>query len=326
MSSPLPATPTVSPLDAARQAIELTRGRLFPFRFDRWIALGFVAFLDQCGRAGGGSGGARFRGDPLPGVPGLPRWPGPDLPSWPGFDLGLTLAVASVVLVVVAALLALVLWVNSRGIFMYLDDVATGRSDVVRPWREHAELAQSLWIWRLGLALATLGGLSLLAALGALLYALARRQLLTPGTALAAGLVGLVPLALLLLLAAGLVSLALRDFVAPIQLARRISCGEALPLALELVRANAGPLAVYVLLKIAFTVLLVMAALVLGCGTCCLGFLPVVAQTILQPALYFERAWSLELLRGLGYDLFPEPVAPPPGPPPPPVPPPAVAG
>jgi hypothetical protein len=31
----------------------------------------------------------------------------------------------------------------------------------------------------------------------------------------------------------------------------------------------------------------------------------VVAQTILQPAYYFERAWPLHVLRRLGYDLFP---------------------
>ena len=57
-----------SPIEAAREAFEHTRRRLFPFRFERWLALGFVAFLDQCGR--GGVGGT------LPGGP-----PGGSLPS-----------------------------------------------------------------------------------------------------------------------------------------------------------------------------------------------------------------------------------------------------
>jgi hypothetical protein len=48
-----------------------------------------------------------------------------------------------------------------------------------------------------------------------------------------------------------------------------------------------------------------LAALVVGCCTCCCGFLPVVAQTVLQPAYYFERAWPLFLLRRLGYDVLP---------------------
>src|SRR5258706_3975365 len=56
-----PLAPRVSALDAVGEAIEYTKRNLFPFRFERWLALGFVAFLDQCGRGGGGS----F------------RWPGP---------------------------------------------------------------------------------------------------------------------------------------------------------------------------------------------------------------------------------------------------------
>jgi len=47
--------------------------------------------------------------------------------------------------------------------------------------------------------------------------------------------------------------------------------------------------------------------LTLGCGlsslTCCCILLPVVTQTALQPLFFFERAWSLYLLRQMGYDL-----------------------
>ena len=38
-----------------------------------------------------------------------------------------------------------------------------------------------------------------------------------------------------------------------------------------------------------------------------------ISHTILQPLLYFERAWSLCILRQAGYDLFP--ALPPPAPP-----------
>jgi hypothetical protein len=59
-----------------------------------------------------------------------------------------------------------------------------------------------------------------------------------------------------------------------------------------------------VVLKIAWVFAVVIALMIAGCLTCCCGFLPVVAQTLLQPAFYFERAWSLFLLRQLGYDLI----------------------
>jgi hypothetical protein len=52
-----------------------------------------------------------------------------------------------------------------------------------------------------------------------------------------------------------------------------------------------------------------LAAVIVGCCTCCFGFLPVVAQTILQPAFYFDRAWPVYLLRLLGHDPFPAPPA-----------------
>jgi len=71
-------------------------------------------------------------------------------------------------------------------------------------------------------------------------------------------------------------------------------------------------------LKMVFVIVTGITALLAGCFTCCLGFLPVIHHTLLQPLYYFERAWSLCLLRQAGYDLFP---APPPGslplPPPP---------
>ena len=63
------------------------------------------------------------------------------------------------------------------------------------------------------------------------------------------------------------------------------------------------PFLLYVLLKVVFEVaqgvLLVFAA----CLTLCCILLPVVTQTALQPLFFFERAWSLYLLRQMGYDL-----------------------
>ena len=50
--------------------------------------------------------------------------------------------------------------------------------------------------------------------------------------------------------------------------------------------------------------LLVVVSVLVGCLTCCLGFLPIIRHTLLQPFLYFERAWSLELLRQLGESPF----------------------
>jgi hypothetical protein len=46
-----------------------------------------------------------------------------------------------------------------------------------------------------------------------------------------------------------------------------------------------------------------------GCLTCCIGFLPVVMQVLFQPLFYFERSWSLFVLKQLGFDLTTQPAA-----------------
>jgi hypothetical protein len=295
---------STSATDAARDAVDLVKRRLFPFQFERWFALGFVAFLDQCGRGGGGpsfpSGGGSG------GSPGGLGEGGekPDLSAvgdWISGHVLIIVGITAAVLVLVVGLTALVLWVNSRGVFMYLDNVATGRSDVARPWREHKEKASSYFAWSFGASLAAMAG-----ALVLLVPILWMAFLLLTGVTTAAvlGIVAAGLAFLLLVVAVGLFSVLLRDFAAPLQMHLGIPCGQALGTAWGLVKGNAGSFVAYVVLKIVFGIGAGIVAMLVGCCTCCLGFLPVVCQTILQPLLYFERAWSLCLLRQAGFDLL----------------------
>jgi hypothetical protein len=299
---------------AAQEAMEHTRRRLFPFRFETWLVLGFATFLDQCGRQWSSPG--PFRVDDLHGG-------GPDLsglPDWIAAHAAHLTVVVAIALVLLVGLTALVLWINCRGIFIYMDDVATGRAEIARPWREHAERSQSLFAWRFGIAMAALVVLVLVAAVGvavavALRGASRSAAPLGPGLAvlLMAGAIAGLFLLFLAVCALGLVSLALRDFVAPLQWQAGVSCTAAIKLFLALLRRNPGTFVVYVLLKLVFAMALGIAFLLAGCLTCCCAFLPVVGQTVLQPFFYFERSWSLHLLRSLGHDLLPAPT-PPPGP------------
>jgi hypothetical protein len=312
---PAPAlAPRVSPLDAIGEAIDHTKRNLFPFRFDRWLALGFVAFLDQCGRGGG----TNFR-VPTPGSGGGTRGGGGGatemraVTDWLGSHVALVVGITAVVLTLIIALIALVVWINSRGAFMYLDNVATGRADVVRPWREHADRAHSLFAWRFVIGIATLMGVAVLVGLAGLLVFAYAKGRLAGFAALAVGLLVLLPILLVMIVASAVVSMALRDFVAPLQWRLGVSCGEAARVLGPLVNAHRGSFAAYVGLKVAFGVTAAIVTLAAGCLTCCCGFLPVVSQTLLQPLFYFERAWSLVFLRQLGHDVFalpaPGPVA-----------------
>jgi len=217
----------------------------------------------------------------------------------------LVLTGAAAAIVAVAAVLAVILWINARGTFMYLDNVASGRAEVRRPWREHAGTAWSYFGWRYALSFgsfmvfALVVGIVLASVLGVL-----NGRVDSPSGGLA--LLALVPLVMVLLLSAPILALALvalRDFVAPLQMSTGLSCGSAAGLLETLITAQPGVFIVYALLKLLFVVLSSVVVAVISCLTCCIGFLPLVKQTIFQPLYYFERAWPLFLLRQLGYDL-----------------------
>ncbi|HET7746885.1 MAG TPA: hypothetical protein VFM29_06265 [Vicinamibacteria bacterium] len=286
-------------IDAAGDALEQTRRALFPFSFERWLVLGLAAFLDQCGR--GGFGGT------LPTIPpggggggpmGLPESvTAPDMERM----LPTVALVAAVVVLVILAFVLLALWVGSRGIFVYAHCVATGRVEIAAPWRAHARKANSLFLWRLGLAGAVIAALLGIVAAGAAVALTARGD--GPGVAHVAFAVVAMAALFLLVAAASFGSMALRDFVAPLQLATGTGCGPAVRLLLDLVRAHPVAFFLYILLKIVLGIVQGVVVLAAACLTCCVVLLPVVAQTVLQPVFYFERAWPIHLLKRLGHDV-----------------------
>ncbi len=299
-----------SPVEALREAFDHTRRQLFPVRVEKWLVLGLLAFLDQCGRSfrGGGSGFGGHGHGPLPGG-------GADsgeVASWiQRAAEWLSLHAAAVAGGVLAGVLALalltaiLLWFNARGVFMYLDDVATGRADVARPWRQHAVAASSYFGWSLGLSLAMLFLVLVLVGVAAsVAVAVATGRVQGTGAWLTGA--AMTPVALLLVLALpclALAAVALRDFVAPLQIATGLPCGESARVLESLVLANPGAFVLYLLLKIVVAVASGIVIALLGCLTCCIAFLPVVMQVVFQPLFFLDRAFSVFLLRQLGYDV-----------------------
>jgi hypothetical protein len=214
-------------------------------------------------------------------------------------------AVGAVAFVIVFAVVAaVVLWLNARGVFMYLDAVGSGRTDVGRLWSEHRHAASSYFGWSLGITLAGLFAVLLAAGLAVtVVFAFASGRLGGPGGWLAAA--AMAPVFLLLALALPILALAavaLRDFVAPLQVATGLPCGAAARLLEALALAQPGTFVLYLLLKLLVVIASGVVIVVGGCLTCCLGFLPVVMHVVFQPVFHFERGISLALLRQMGYD------------------------
>jgi hypothetical protein len=63
-----------------------------------------------------------------------------------------------------------------------------------------------------------------------------------------------------------------------------------------------GAFVLYLILKLVLVIATGVVIAVLGCLTCCVGFLPIVMQVVFQPLFYLERSFSVCLLRQLGHD------------------------
>ncbi|HLX07664.1 MAG TPA: hypothetical protein VKY89_07350 [Thermoanaerobaculia bacterium] len=313
MASPPAQVSVVAPLQAA---IEHVRRLLFrPFALATWCTIGFCAWL-------AGLGGAQFTWM-NPQVP-LSRGgqDGSRLPSWQGAseaweqvrdevmrNLYWILPLAATLACLIAAFCVLMIWLSSRGEFMFLHCVALGRAEVAVPWRQHARKARSLFLFRLALGLiAAVLLLSLLATVVVFVVQIVRQ--------------GATPLASLLpLLAAGLALVVIgigfgviakltRDFVVPIMFLRDGTCREAWRELLGLFAGGFHLLVLYLLFQIVLALaigIVVLAAVIASCCIAgCLLVLPYVGTVFLLPVLVFQRAYSIYYLAQLGpqVDLF----------------------
>ena len=316
MASPPAQVSVTTPI---QPAIERAKRLLFqPFDLGKWFAIAFCAWLAHLGE-GGYAYSARLPGR-FPSSLGIPRVP--DSSSWTGPGAGweqvrdevtrnlywiVPLAVAFAVLIVVLGLL--MVWLSSRGEFMFLHCVALDRAEVAVPWRQHAAKARSLFLFRLAVGLiAMVPILLLLAIIGFAVVRIFRQgdieqvawlPLITAGLALVA--VGLV---------FAIVAKLTRDLVVPIMFLRGGTCREAWSELLGLFAGRFHLLIVYLLFQIVLGLAIGIGILVIVIATCCLAgcllILPYLGTVALLPVLVFQRAYSLYYLGQLGarYDVF----------------------
>jgi hypothetical protein len=297
-----PTRPSV--LDPVSRAIERTGRILFrPFQIEKWFVLGFCAWLAHLGEGGSGGGnlGNRLRGDRIE----------DDLDTawdWLREHLVLILILASIAFVVGLV----VLWIQSRGKFLFLEGVARNRAAVAEPWRRFAALGDSLFSLRLLLSLI---GLGVVLVLGSFLLRDLRNALGDHGFGSEEMLLLVLwGLALSpLVLAAALVGLILEDLVVPIMWLRGVGVLEASKEALAFVSANLWIFVLYVLFKILLAIAIGLITCVSVCVTCCIVALPYLGVVILLPLYVFRRCYSIEFLAQFGpqYAGLAEPAEPP---------------
>jgi hypothetical protein len=294
------------------QAIDRVKKILFqPFDLGRWFVIGFCAWLAYLGEGGGSGGGFNFGGRHGQGAESLRN----------GFEqareyvlqnLAWIVPLAIMLLVLGVAVWLILIWLSSRGRFMFLHCVALNAAEVRVPWTKFAPEANSLFVFRLLIGI--IGLVLMLPVVGAfvlvVLSMLSHHEVSPVGLLLAIALV-------FLMIAVGIVFWVIgrltRDFVVPLQFLRRSRILDAWRELGAVLRGNLGHLILYLLFRIVLAICIAVIVVAVVLATCCIAgclfALPYLGTVFLLPILVFERAYSLHYLAQFGpeYDVFSPP-------------------
>ena len=300
---------TISYIAPFERAWARTRRILFDrFTPERWLVLGFAAFLaglaaEWTGRGFSPARGVRF-GSALDRTVLLPQ----DLLVHSMFNKLWFLGLPFLLLALLVTLA--LLWISSRGKFVFLENLARERGAIVAPWRYYGRLGDSLFLWRVGYGLALLvlfgvvfspmifvresvrhwdgfGVFGLLAAMGSLVFGL---------------LIGIV---------AAYVALFLEGFVVPLMYQRGITATAAWRVVWSLLQRHPAEFLLVGLLVGAAWLLVAACLFVVNLVTCCLLFLllwvPYLNALVLLPLTSVFRLYTVEFLEQFGeeYRILP---------------------
>ncbi len=301
-------------LNPLGRAWERMKQALFrPFDLHKWFVVGFNAFLAGLAEGYNGGGGGRSTrrasfGEFLD-FPGRAwEW----LNQHPGWF-------ATIIFIAAAAIVFLIvlLWLSSRGKFMFLDNVVHNRAEVANPWREYRREGDALFVWRLVFSLVVIA----LFVAFAVFFFLTAAELWeeSPGHRLPVSyFVGLGLIFLVLIVVTGFVSLFLDSFVVPLMYKDRLTAIQGWRRFLALLGRHPFAFILYGFLMLGLMLLFVATVIVAGIVTCCIGWIllviPYIGTVVTLPVWYTFRAFSLEFLGQFGpeYGLFPQAEAQPP--------------
>lgn len=312
---PVPQNVSVTvPVD---QAIGRVKLMLFqPFNLARWFVIGFCAWLALLGKGGfHGGTGYNFGSHHGPGGAGNLRQAIEQARDFVIQNLAWMLPVALAMVVLGVALWIVILWLSSRGRFMFLHCVAHNRAEVRLPWHRYANEGNSLFWFRLMLGIAGFITMSPGVA-GIILLVVQMVNAGAPSFGGVAGVGGLALALMLLILLWQVVAKFTEDFVVPIQFIQGGTTRQGWLALVGLLSANTGIFILYLLFQIILSLAVFVLILTLVVATCCVAgclfALPYLGTVLLLPVFLFQRAYSAYYLAqfGSGFDVFAAPAAP----------------
>jgi hypothetical protein len=291
---------SVSYVAPLRRAWDRAARMLFrPFVLRTWLVLGFAAFLSEYLSGNHHASSFNYRGDHGEGHR-IAR----EIAGFLTHPVWTLVAICVIGLIVVVAIV--LLWISSRGRFVFLDDVVHSRAAIVEPWRRLARLGDSLFLWMVVFSLAVI--------LVALSFAVP--ILVTVLSAAAGGgfhwerllaLGPLVSIGLLFALVVSYVNLFLTHFVVPIMYRDGIGVVAGWSRFLSLLGQHVWEFLLYGLFVLVLWMAVGVVIATVGLMSCCVGFLllviPYVGSVILLPVSVPFRALGPEFLAQFGEEF-----------------------
>src|SRR5277367_6459415 len=148
----------ISVVEPVSPAPEHVKRLLFkPFDLGKWFTIGFCAWLAGLGESGGGGnfnygGNNNFNTNNNHTAESFREFYS-KAHDWTLENLYWIVPVAIFAFIFFIALWLALLWLNSRGKFMFLHCVALDKAEVSEPWSKFADAANSLFRFRIGLGL-----------------------------------------------------------------------------------------------------------------------------------------------------------------------------
>lgn len=277
-----------------------------PFDLSRWFIFGFSAFL-----AGllDGPGGNFTHGFDSEDYGSGNFWTAP-LQAWNWLNdnpIWFILIIIGTLLLI--CLIVALVWLSSRGAFLFIDNIVTDKAEVSKPWNEYSKEGNSVFIWRIVFGLIVSIVISLFVVFALItVFGFAAGDFSALATISSIFIMGL-PF-LLIIIVVMYISMFMNNFVIPLMYKERIGALKAWGRFIKLFKQNTVNFILYGLLLFVLHIAVGIGVMIIGFFTCCVGFLfliiPYVNSVILLPITYTYRSFSLEFFAQFGeeFNLF----------------------
>lgn len=287
-----------------KRAFERMKDILFrPFDFQKWFILGFSAWLASLGESGGSSGGSGsdFESDDESASDIIG-----ETVNWIEENLILVMTIGIIIVLIIVAISVIVLWVQSRGKFMFLDNVIHDRTRISEPWKEFKDIANSLFRWKLVYGLIVAFAILSMAGWGFYLcWPMVKAEAFDMEVLPWLVTIGVIFTILITVLS--YISTLLENFVIPLMHRDGLPTTVAWRKLLPLHREQAGAFVLFFLWMIVLGILTGLAVLALILATCCIAVIPLIIPylgTVMMLPLYvFLRQVGPEFLKQFGEEF-----------------------